>query len=375
MAGNIAKRASGRWRARYRDDTGKEHSRHFDRKIDAQLWLDNVTAAVVGGTYADPRAGRVTFAAFFGEWSARQIWAPGTVLAMSLAARSVPFAAKPMKQIRHSEIETWIKSMDAAGLAPGTIKTRYVNVRSVFRAAVKDRVIGSDPTNGVRLPRGRRADAAMSIPTPEEVGQLVAVADEAFQPFVALCAFAGLRLGEAAGVQLGDIDFLRKTLKVTRQVQRIDGGAVTIRPPKYGSERVVYLADSLIDILAEHVRTQGTTGDERWLFAGEGSDPPHQNTVGYWWRLTLRDAELSGIKLHDLRHFYASGLIASGCDVVTVQRSLGHAKATTTLNTYAHLWPTAEDRTRAAAESIMTDALGSERGVSDTLTSGGDGAI
>ncbi len=67
---------------------------------------------------------------------------------------------------------------------------------------------------------------------------------------------------------------------------------------------------------------------------------------------------LSGIKLHDLRHFYASGLIAAGCDVVTVQRALGHAKATTTLNTYAHLWPTAEDRTRRAAESIMSASLG-----------------
>jgi integrase len=67
---------------------------------------------------------------------------------------------------------------------------------------------------------------------------------------------------------------------------------------------------------------------------------------------------LSGIKLHDLRHFYASGLIAAGCDVVTVQRSLGHSKATTTLNTYAHLWPTAEDRTRTAAESIMTQSMG-----------------
>ena len=72
----------------------------------------------------------------------------------------------------------------------------------------------------------------------------------------------------------------------------------------------------------------------------------------------MRDANLSGIKLHDLRHFYASGLIAAGCDVVTVQRSLGHAKATTTLNTYAHLWPTAEDRTRKAAESIMSASLG-----------------
>ena len=53
----------------------------------------------------------------------------------------------------------------------------------------------------------------------------------------------------------------------------------------------------------------------------------------------------------------ASGPIAAGCDVVTVQRALGHAKATTTLNTYAHLWPTAEDRTRAATDGLMSAAL------------------
>ncbi len=358
MAGNIAKRSHGKWRARYRDEAGNERARHFDRKIDAQRWLDETAASVLTGTYADPQAGRVSFAAFFGEWSSRQIWAPGTVLAMSLAARSVPFAGKPMKDVRRSEVEAWIKAMDSAGLAPGTIKTRYVNVRSVFRAAVKDKVIGSDPTDGVRLPRGRRADAAMSIPTPEEVGQLIAVADERFQPFIALCAFAGLRLGEAAGVQLSDVDFLRKSPKVSRQVQRVNGGAIDVRAPKYGSERVVHLAESLVNLLAEQVATFGTTGKDQWLFAGEGDDPPHQNTIGYWWRKTLRDAGLAGIKLHDLRHFYASGLIAAGCDVVTVQRSLGHAKATTTLNTYAHLWPNAEDRTRRAAESIMSASLG-----------------
>jgi hypothetical protein len=170
MAGNIAKRDNGKWRARYRDEYGKEHSRHFDRKIDAQKWLDQVTSAVVTGTYADPKAGRITFAAFFGEWSARQVWAPGTVLAMSLAARSVPFAEKPMKQVRRSDIETWIKQMDAAGLAPGTIKTRYVNVRSVFRAAVKDRLIGADPTDAVRLPRGRRTTWPCRSPRPRRSG-------------------------------------------------------------------------------------------------------------------------------------------------------------------------------------------------------------
>jgi integrase len=64
------------------------------------------------------------------------------------------------------------------------------------------------------------------------------------------------------------------------------------------------------------------------------------------------------MKLHDLRHFYASGLIAAGCDVVTVQRALGHHSATVTLNTYSHLWPTAEDRTRRAAARMMAETLG-----------------
>ena len=70
--------------------------------------------------------------------------------------------------------------------------------------------------------------------------------------------------------------------------------------------------------------------------------------MSYWWRKTLTAAAgLSGISLHDCRHFYASGLIAEGCDVVTVQRALGHSSATTTLNTYSHLWSTAEDSSLA----------------------------
>ena len=58
---NIAKRPDGRWRARYRDDAGREHSRHFSRKVDAQRWLGEVTASVVTGQYVDPKAGRITF--------------------------------------------------------------------------------------------------------------------------------------------------------------------------------------------------------------------------------------------------------------------------------------------------------------------------
>ncbi|MDQ6933706.1 MAG: tyrosine-type recombinase/integrase [Actinomycetota bacterium] len=86
----------------------------------------------------------------------------------------------------------------------------------------------------------------------------------------------------------------------------------------------------------------------RWACAASGPSQArrrsaHQNTVGYRWRTTLSSTGVEGVRLHDLRHFFASGLIASGCDVVGVQRALGHAKSTTTLTRYAHLGPTVDD--------------------------------
>jgi len=57
---SIAKRPDNRWRARYRDATGKEHARRFDRRVDAQRFLDNVTASVVRGDYVDPARSRAS---------------------------------------------------------------------------------------------------------------------------------------------------------------------------------------------------------------------------------------------------------------------------------------------------------------------------
>jgi integrase len=225
---------------------------------------------------------------------------------------------------------------------------------------VRDGLIGVDPTEGVRVPRQRKREASMSIPTPEEVARVLVACDARFTAFVAVCAFAGLRLGEAAGLQTGDIDFLRRQLHVRRQVQRADGGEVEIRLPKYGSERIVPVPEDLLTVIARHLELPHRT---RWLFAAGEEQPPHQNTVGHRWRTSLARAGLNGYRLHDLRHFYASGLIAAGCDVVTVQRALGHAKPTTTLETYSHLWPTAEDKTRAAAAVLTGEVLGAMRAI------------
>src|ERR671921_452362 len=76
-----------------------------------------------------------------------------------------------------------------------------------------------------------------------------------------------------------------------------------------------------------------------------------------WWLRTTKAAGVTGVTVHSLRHHFASGLIADGCDVVTVQRALGHKSPSVTLNTYSHLWPTAEDRTRQAASGLAAEAL------------------
>ncbi|WP_312871895.1 tyrosine-type recombinase/integrase [Amycolatopsis acididurans] len=272
-----------------------------------------------------------------------------------------------INRIQRSHIESWIKRLQTLdrgdgrerGLAAGTIKTRFNNVRAVFRAAVRDRLIATDPTDGVRLPRTRRTDAALVLPTSNQIAALLGAAAPRFRPFLALCAFAGLRLGEAAALRVSDIDFEQGSVRVSRQVQRERGGGVEIRAPKYGSERVVHASDQLVSLIKDYVATYRPTGDaDRWVFEGDGGNPPHQNTVGYWWRLTREAAGCPRLRLHDLRHFFASGLIAAGCDVVTVQRALGHSSATVTLNTYAHLWPSAEDRTRLASARLFADVVG-----------------
>jgi integrase len=180
-----------------------------------------------------------------------------------------------LRKIRPTHVEAWVKSMSVASgtrteaLVPGTIKTRFVNVRSVFRAAMPDKVVGSDPRRASGCPVSV-ADAAMSIPSPADVAALLGSADERFLALVAVCAFAGLRLGEAAALQVDDVDFLRRQRHVRRQVQRGSAGAVEIRLLKYGSERAVPIPDELVTMLAAHVAL-GHRG--AWLFQGAGHSP------------------------------------------------------------------------------------------------------
>lgn len=354
-----------RWRARYVDENGKEHAKGFARKSDAKAWLDTeITSAFVTGTYVDPQLGKITFASFYKDWSSRQVWVTGTRHTMDLSANSVTFSNIGLADLRPSHVEAWVKQMQDNELEPTTIRTRFANVRNVIRAAVRDRLMPRDITVSVKLPRIRKASAAMTIPTADQVGAAIRACSNIepwYGAFIAVCAFAGLRRGEASALRVSDVDFMRKEIHVRRQVQWTADGEMEIRGPKYGSERTVYIPKGLVTVPAEHVRLwRGGDDPDRWMFPGSRNPalPAHAATVARWWRLVRTDIGIEH-RLHDLRHFYASGLIAAGCDVVTVQRALGHSSASVTLDTYSHLWPDANDRTRKAAEGLVEQALGS----------------
>jgi hypothetical protein len=253
---SIQKRPNGKWRASYRDEEGREHSRHFDRKVDAQKHLDKVTAVLLTGTHVDSKSGKVTLESFFADWSSRQVWAPATLSIARNAVKGCTFRDVPLDRVRRSHVESWVKSVTMT-MQPSTIATRNRFIRGVLRGAVRDQVLAVDPSVGVVLPRQRRAEHRMTTPTSERVGWLLDSIKELYRPFIAVCAFAGLRIGEAAGLQVGDIDFLRRTLHVQRQAQN-NGGVVEVSPPKSGSERVVSIPDELVTLIAQHLERLGT---------------------------------------------------------------------------------------------------------------------
>lgn len=353
---SIAKRPDGQWRARYRDEADKEHAKHFPRKVDAQRWLDEVTASVVTGQYVDPKAGQMTFDKWFEQWSKRQVWAPMTAVQGDLVRRTVTFGNVPLAHLRSSHLEQWVKTMQAKKYAANTIHTRMQTVRAALKAAVRDKRLMTDPSEGVKLPRRAPRSTALQVATSEQVGKLLAASVPEMRPFIGLCAFAGLRLGEASAIKVSDVDFLRRQVRVERQVQKRRGGRSEVKPPKYESARTVYVPEELTQMVAKHVEALGLSGDD-WLFEAASGGPVPPTTVNSWWMRTMKKAKLAGLTVHMLRHHYASGLIAAGCDVVTVQRALGHKSPSVTLNTYSHLWPTAEDKTRSAASGLAAAAL------------------
>ncbi|MFF3918298.1 tyrosine-type recombinase/integrase [Streptomyces sp. NPDC001852] len=352
---NIQKRPNGKWRARYRDLDGKEHARHFDRKIDAQRWLDEVTASVVTGQYVDPRSAKKPFKDYAEEWRARQPHRPSTAKAVAQHLRCYVYPTwekRALGAIKPGDVQGWVTGLTTThGLAASTTRTVFNTVNAVFRAAVRDRMTPENPCAAAKLPPvPRKRVVPLSV---DQVRELAAAIPPRYQGLVLLGAATGLRPGELFGLQLRHVDLLHAAVTVEQQIQQTARHGVYVGPPKTTrSYRTVPLPKMAVRALKAHLQGFPVSEPEGWLFtASEGGPVVYTHFMDGAWRPACKKAGIpKGTGPHALRHHYASLLIKNGESVKTVSERLGHTNAAMTLNIYTHLWPDSEERTRAAVD-------------------------
>jgi len=334
-----------RWFARYRDNAGKEHAKRFEKKDDAQAWLDTETAKLVTGTWIDPRTAKTTVAAWCEKWLATYaVNRDSTVRQAATHVKRIVeyFGDRPLASIAPSDVKAWVVTLQADGLAVSTVYALHGRLAQILGDAVLDKVIPSSPCS-----RRTSPPAPKQIPhlaTTEQVWALHDAIGETFRPAVLLAAFAGLRLGEVAALRVEDVDFMRGVIHP--KIQYPD------RPLKTESSRwPIPIPRELVVELNRNPTQRGSST----IVVGAFGRPVSNHTVYEAFRLACEQVPglPAGFRFHDLRHYYASFLIHSGLDVKTVQRRLRHASAKVTLDTYGHLWPDTDETTRAAVSALF----------------------
>jgi integrase len=169
---------------------------------------------------------------------------------------------------------------------------------------------------------------------------------------VLVAAGSGLRQGELFGLTADRVDYLRREMRVDRQLWTPPSGRPFLKPPKsLNSYRTVALSSLVVDALAAHVGAFGT-GDDGLVFHIAGR-PVSRAMASKYIRRACSDAHLEGHAWHDLRHHHASVLLSAGVSPALVAERLGH-DVKTLLATYAHVIRNDDDRVR----SIVDETLG-----------------
>jgi integrase len=189
-----------------------------------------------------------------------------------------------------------------------------------------------------------------------------------------------MRHGEALGLEVGPVDFLRRTLEVRQQLVTMPGEPPYLAPLKTpASYRTIPLPQVVVGALTAHLAAFPAVDVEildttikpvpKWrsallVFTNDADQPIRRTKFSNIWRPAADAAGLgTGVTFHDLRHYYASLLIQHGESVKVVQKRLGHKSAVETLDTYSHLWPDSEDRTREAIDAVLSLRVGTGKGV------------
>lgn len=366
-----------KWIARYYDAAGDQHSKSFDRQKDAKSFEDDQALKVRAGTWVDPQDAATPLSAIAEEWLSEAI-KPNTIAnRKALVDNLGPLGRTPVGRIKASNIVAWRNTLiegrpwkDGKPLSESTVGNMVGQVCGLLNRAHEDGMIGRIPQ--VRIPKAapQRAVSRQDLLTVEEVRALIAAARDGKKipgtagapprPEIArmleVAVGSGLRVSELAGMRVCDVDTLRRTITVNGQAA--PGGREWVAVPKsQKSHRTIPVPESTIQVIAEQLSRHPQPDRQSAVFPYRGTVKGRQwhdrESLGRVMRKLVETQGLRKCTWHDLRHLYASALIAAGSPPSEVQEAMGHAKASTTLDLYTHLWPKADERVRAAASGFL----------------------
>ncbi|AZG43488.1 tyrosine-type recombinase/integrase [Gordonia insulae] len=345
-----------RWEVRYRKPTGQQtRKRGFASKAAATAFLHSVESSKAAGTYVDPSRGKVTVT----EWAQR--WLAGKAnIKESTRFRyegiitnwiEPTFGSTAVANVRHVDVQEWVSGQDCE--AASVVKHHRV-LSQIMKLAVRDDRIPSNPCDGVNLPRVKHTKRRYLT-----AGQVEALAAGAgpWRVLVLLLAYTGLRWGEAAALRGNDVDMLRRRIHVDEAVTVVNGRFVW-GEPKDHELRWVPVPKSVADELAQYMI--GRSRADGLLFTGERAGGPVRVKVAResWFDDAVVAAGCpEGFTPHELRHTAASLAVSAGASVLALQKMLGHAKASMTLDVYADLFDDDLDAVAVSLEGVREKAL------------------
>ena len=253
----------------------------------------------------------------------------------------------PIHKIRTADLDRlYLGLVTDKGLSPASVRQVHAIIRRALRQAVRWGWIATNPAADASPPRVRKPD--LSPPDVEQVGELLRYAhvhQPEFGRFLHLAATTGARRGELCALRWQNIDWEASAVTIGRAIVAIQGGLVE-KDTKTHATRRIALDPGTLAVLAEQqtaaeARANTAEADltpSAFVFSAEpdGRIPWTPTTVTKWFQAARDALGYDNVRLHDLRHFAATRLLAAGVPVRTVSGRLGHANAATTLTVYAH---------------------------------------
>jgi integrase len=348
----------------YTDDGQRRFGQErFTTLAEAKAKKAEIETKAVDGALTDHTKGREQFASVAERWfRAHQVGLkPSTTRSYrDLLDRTVlpTFGSRRIRAVQTADVQDFVLSLHERGMAPPTIRHHYNALRQVLQFAVEERAIPYNPAQFVKLPTDKstgRLKPEMGFLSPDQVAVLASKLDPPYDLLTLFMAYTGLRAGEVAGLNVGDLDLLRDRVIVRRTRRKIKGGW-EVHTPKSGKERRVplpgWLAEDLRTYLAAHPHND-VPGAPLWpgrvnggvvrFSGGKGSftyDEPWE--PGHYRRQFKAALPLAGLpatlRLHDLRHTFASICNSLEIPAAHVAEWMGHANEGITRTIYTHLF-------------------------------------